>query len=31
MTDGVNGIIIPAKVVNKLTEPFYDRGVFHHR
>jgi len=30
MTDGVNEIIIPAKVVNKLTEPFYDRSAFHH-
>jgi len=30
MTDGVNEIVIHAKVVNKLTEPFYDTSDFHH-
>jgi len=30
MTDGVNEIVIPTKVVNKLTEPFYDTSAFHH-
>lgn len=30
MTGGVNEIVILAKVVNKLTEPFYDTSAFHH-
>lgn len=30
MTDGVNEIVIHAKVVNKLTEPFYETSDFHH-